>query len=213
MKISWYGQAMTLIETLEGLRIVSDPYGEGTGYKVPGLRADMVSVSHDHFDHNAVETLKGSPVLINKEGDREISGVSFRGVSSFHDTEKGAARGLNLIFRIKADNITIVHMGDIGHVIDSDTASLLRPCDILILPVGGIYTVDGDGAFAIVEKLRPSIIIPVHYNTPKNILGLGAADNFIEKFMDVRSGDELVVDRKSLPKMPVVYQLNPLGER
>ena len=204
---------MTLIETSAGLRIVSDPYGEGTGYAIPGITADLVTVSHNHFDHNATETLKGSPEVISEEGESEISGVGFRGVHSFHDTERGASRGKNIIFRIAADNMSVVHMGDIGHIINMETAGILRPCDILILPVGGIYTVDEDGAFGIVEKMNPGIIIPVHYGTPKNALGLDPADNFIKKFMDVRSGDELVVNRKSLPKMTALFQLNPLGER
>lgn len=213
MRIRWYGQAMLLLETSSGIKVVLDPYGEGTGYSIPELEADIVTVSHDHFDHNATGIVKGSPTVLNAPGEYFEGGVRFTAVSSYHDKEKGKLRGENLLFRIEADNIKLVHMGDIGDTLLKNQIELLTPCDILILPVGGVYTVDDQDAYEIVEELNPQVVIPVHYDTPMNNIGLDAPDSFIQRFMDVRQVAELDISRNNLPKMRVLFQLKPLGER
>ncbi len=213
MEIEWFGQGRLHIKVSSGVRIICDPYGEGTGYSIPRAAADIVTVSHDHFDHSAVDTVSGDPEVIRTEGEFSVKGVDIRGVSSWHDSEGGAKRGPNLIFSIKADNMNLVHLGDIGEVPDDEKAGVLRPCDILAVPVGGVFTIGAEEAFRAVEKLSPQAVIPIHYHTPSNTLGLSDSGEFLSKFMDVRRVKSLDITRERLPEMAAVFQLKALGER
>ena len=203
---------MILIETVSGKRIVCDPYAEGTGYAVPGLEADIVTVSHGHFDHSAVDTLKGDLVVIKSEGVHEAGGFKISGTGSWHDSENGQKLGPNIIFRIEADNISLVHMGDVGEVISREKADGLRPCDILVLPVGGFFTIGASEAIKTAGLLNPQVVIPVHYHTPSCAIGLNDAEGFISGFLDVRRVKEWNGDRNDLPRSPVVFALKALGE-
>ena len=177
MIITWHGQACFKIEG-EKATIVTDPLGSDYGLKVPRLTADVVTVSHDHGDHSNIAAVKpvgeGKVFIISHPGEYEIKGVFIYGVTSFHDGSQGSERGLNNIYRIELDGISIGHLGDLGHTLEQSQLEKLEGVDILMIPVGGTYTIDGKEATKVISQIEPRIVIPMHYNikglkTPKKI--------------------------------------------
>lgn len=145
--------------------VVTDPYDPAmVGLAFPKhVAADIVTVSHDHGDHNAVGNLEGRPFVVRGPGEYEIKGVGIVGIGVYHDTENGAQRGSNTIYRIELDGLSFVHLGDLGHSLSADQVDTLDGVDILFVPVGGYYTIDAPTAAALVNKISPSIVIPMHY--------------------------------------------------
>ncbi len=215
MKLRWYGQARIHIETGggESIRIVCDPYDSSLGYKVPSEKAEIVTVSHGHFDHSAVDTVKGSPEIIDSAGEYEIPPVRIKGIKSWHDNSGGKERGSNVIFRFEMENIIFVHMGDIGHVPSSGQLEKIKPCDILAVPVGGVYTIDSKSAYETVNLINPRVVIPMHYDTPSNKIGLQPLGYFSDRFLDVQRLREFAGGRDILPKNLTVWELMAHGER
>src|SRR5678816_2957292 len=148
MKIEWLGHASFLIETL-GKTIITDPFDETIGYQTYNKEVDYATVSHDHFDHNAVHLLKGEPQVINTLEEIQTNEIIFRGIASYHDSEKGLLRGSNIIYKIIAEDINLVHLGGLGHVLDEKTIQEIGKVDILFIPVGGTFTVDAKEALYI----------------------------------------------------------------
>lgn len=146
--------------------VVTDPYDSAmVGLKFPKhIIADIVTVSHDHDDHNAVSQLDGSPFIINGPGEYEVKGVGVVGILVYHDEEKGAKRGRNTIYRIELDGISIVHLGDLGHMLSSEQIDDLDGVDVLLIPIGGDFTINAQQASEIVSEIEPSIVIPMHYS-------------------------------------------------
>lgn len=165
MRIKWFGQSSFLITADSGVRVITDPYVTWGPFKYAPVNeaADAVTVSHDHLDHNHLESISGSPVVLRSAGEREVQGVQFCGIPSFHDAHGGAERGENVIFRIVTDNVVTVHLGDLGHVADAALAAAIGPVDVLLIPVGGHYTIDAAQAGAVCEVLAPRIIVPMHF--------------------------------------------------
>lgn len=163
VRVSWLGHAMFLLEDGEGNRLVTDPYGDGVGYALPSVEANIVLVSHDHFDHGNVGLVKGNPVVVREAGEHEAGGVKITGFSTFHDTSGGGERGSNVVFRWRMQGLTFVHLGDLGHPLDSGLASALKGVDVLFVPVGGTFTIDDAQAAALVEELAPRIAVPMHF--------------------------------------------------
>lgn len=158
--------------------MVTDPLGPDYGLKVPRLAADVVTVSHDHGDHSNIAAVKpadeGKVFIISNPGEYEVKGVFVYGVASFHDDSQGAERGPNNIYRIEIDGISIGHLGDLGHALEQSQLEKLEGVDILMIPVGGTYTIDGKEATKVISQIEPRIVIPMHYNikglkTPKKI--------------------------------------------
>jgi L-ascorbate metabolism protein UlaG (beta-lactamase superfamily) len=146
-----------------------DPFSsDSVGFSMSSVDADIVTVSHQHQDHNQTDLVKGSPVVFDFPGEYEVKGVKVFGYSSYHDDEKGEKRGENIIFQVQINNVVLTHMGDIGHLPDAELISQLENTDVLLVPVGGIYTVSAEKAVKIVEMIKPSITIPMHYQTDKH---------------------------------------------
>lgn len=178
MKIKYIGHSCFLIETDKGVRIVLDPF-DGIGYRMPRLHADVVCCTHGHFDHAYTAGVEGFRTLITAAGEYDCGGVKIVGIPSFHDDKRGALRGKNVIYRIEADGVCVCHMGDIGQRPEpSLLASIGRP-DVLMLPVGGTYTVDAAGAFAYVREIGPKTVIPMHYKTADSTLDIAPVDAFL----------------------------------
>ena len=169
MLIKHIGHAEFLIETENGVRIATDPYDAGCGYPVRKVTADVALVSHHHHDHDAVENLKGQPRIIDTAGSfTPESGVKITAVKGFHDSEGGSKRGETLLFLIEAEGLRIVHLGDLGCGLNAEQLKVLETPDVLMIPVGGFYTIDAEQAKETASQLKARVILPMHYRTEYN---------------------------------------------
>ena len=146
--------------------VVTDPFdSKAVGLKFPkNVEADVITVSHDHPDHNEISAVGGKPFVIAGPGEYEIKGVMVIGVATFHDENQGADRGKNTIYRIEIDGVKVGHLGDLGHVLSSAQVDSLNGVDVLFVPVGGVYSLDPVKAAQVISDLEPRIVIPMHYN-------------------------------------------------
>jgi len=184
----------------DGVTIITDPYDAKIGLKAPNVEADIVTVSHDHYDHNNVKSIKGDPYIINMAGEYDIKGISIAGVESYHDDAKGKERGSNIIFRFEVEGISIAHLGDLAHKLENEQLEVLAGTDILLIPVGGKYTLDAKKAVDVISQIEPRIVIPMHYKTK----GLDIEIDDVEKFvreMGIKPSieDRLKISQKELP--------------
>jgi len=214
LTIKWLGHACFLITTMAGSNVVIDPFGPHLGYKTPGVKADVAFVSHGHFDHNAVDVLKGDPKVIvsGKGSDRGTikigdDRIRYKSVPTFHDSSGGRQRGANTIWVIEADGVRICHLGDLGHILTASQVKAIGRVDVLMVPVGGVYTIDGAQAKEVVRQLNPGYVIPMHYKTPALSINLKTADQFLKGYKDVEHADKLQVSKASLPKETTVVVL------
>jgi L-ascorbate metabolism protein UlaG (beta-lactamase superfamily) len=177
MKITYFGHACFLLETKEGTRILTDPFDERAGYPIPRVEADLVLISHEHFDHNYLPMAGGSPRVIrgltNDGEDFAKVSETFRDVKvatipTYHDETQGSQRGKNAMFWIDANGVKVMHAGDLGHDLDGAAARAARSPDILMIPVGGHYTIDVKTADSVIDRIRPRVVIPMHYKTEVN---------------------------------------------
>lgn len=182
MKIRWFGHSCFYITSNNGTRILTDPFADSVGYRFPNEEADIVTVSHNHYDHNNTKAVRGNFEAFNKVGLYEYKDVQIKGIPSFHDKVKGWKRGANIIFVMNVDGIRVCHLGDLGHIPGQIQVSGVGQIDILMVPVGGIFTVDAEGARDVVELLKPKIVIPMHYKTPHLSFKLEGADKFTSLF-------------------------------
>ena len=163
------GHAKFLIELDNGMRIVTDPYDSTCGYPVTPVPADVVLVSHGHHDHNAVNTIPGAPRVIDQTGEYDLGdGVTVTAVEAFHDEVQGTKRGKTLMFRILAEGVSAVHLGDLGHLPTPEQCMLLGHADVLMIPVGGFFTIDASTARETAKLLQARVILPMHYKTRAN---------------------------------------------
>ncbi len=201
MKIKWLGHASFLIENERGIRIITDPFDETLGYKLPHLRAHIVTISHEHFDHNYVRGVKGRPVVFKGEVQRESHKMQFRGISSYHDSVFGAKRGVNTIFHMLIDDLNLCHLGDLGHLLSLDKIKEIGPVDILFLPIGGFYTINHQQATQIMEDLQPRITIPMHYKTEVIKFPIDTEEPFLRGKKNVKRVEdkEIEIFKDNLP--------------
>ena len=166
MEITYLGHSSFKLRG-KTVTVVTDPFDTiAVGIKFPKhTSADIVTVSHDHNDHNATNTVEGSPFVVSGPGEYEVKGVGIVGIGVFHDDANGAKRGKNTIYRIELDGVSIVHLGDLGHTLTSDQVDGLDGVDILLIPVGGVYTIDAKIAREVVTAIEPSVVIPMHYHS------------------------------------------------
>lgn len=166
MKLRWIGHACFRIEASDGTVIITDPFEEQVPYTAPKGPASIVTVSHDHFDHNAVKRVEGSPEVVRGIGERTVRGIPFRGVSAFHDTKGGRDRGQDVIFKFTVDGVTLAHFGDLGHTLNAEQLRPLQDVEVALLPVGGHFTIGAREASEVVRSLpRLRVVIPMHYRT------------------------------------------------
>ncbi|CAN5543320.1 hypothetical protein BH11PLA2_BH11PLA2_28270 [soil metagenome] len=176
--IRWYGQSFVQIETPGGKKIVFDPHAI-PAFGRPMVAADILCITHEHDDHTQVEVLesKGREFrgLKPQKGksaewakiDEKVGAISLRTVGTFHDAENGMARGKNSVFIVESDGLKFVHLGDLGHELSDEQAKAIGPVDVLFLPIGGVYTINGEQAKKVVAKLKPRLyVVPMHYAVP-----------------------------------------------
>ncbi|MBP2072317.1 MULTISPECIES: MBL fold metallo-hydrolase [Thermoanaerobacterium] len=180
MKIRYFGHSCFKITLDSGIRIVTDPFDQTVGYPLPETDADIVTSSHSHFDHNYFKAIKGNFKIVNTPGEHDVNGVNIKGISTFHDDEHGAKRGKNIVFVINADNIRVCHAGDLGHILTDDMLKEIGDIDVLMIPVGGYYTIDDRQAVKVIEQLKPKLTIAMHYRTSNVNLPIETVDNFLK---------------------------------
>ena len=214
MIIKWYGHAAFKITTASGTRIIIDPYQSGfsggaISYGNIADEADIVITSHDHGDHNYVKEIRGKYDHIKAKGDYEIRDIKIKLIPTFHDTSKGKERGNNLISVIAADGLTLAHMGDLGHDPGKDILQMIGAVDILLLPVGGFYTIDAKVATNVMNDINPKITIPMHYRTEKCSFPITTVHEFTKGKDNTRTlrESELEITGESLPKGPEIVVL------
>ncbi|MDI6732862.1 MAG: MBL fold metallo-hydrolase [Planctomycetota bacterium] len=209
MKIKWFGHSAFAITSESGKTLVSDPYEPGAyngavGYPPITIKPDIVTISHSHADHNYTKTLSGSPKIITRTGSYEVAGIKITGIPVYHDTKQGRERGDNIIFVYEIDGLRIAHLGDLGHTLSKSQLDALGKIDILLLPVGGYFTIDAAQSTQIWENIKPQITIPMHYKTEVLDLPIANVDEFLTgkkgvKDLTSAGGSEVSITRDTLP--------------
>ncbi len=181
MILRYFGHALFTITLDSGDIILTDPYGSFCRYPRRSLAADIVTISHHHYDHDALEIVAGKPIVLDEAGYyMPTEKIVITGIPTFHDNHEGLRRGKNVVFSIEADNLKIVHLGDLGHLPDARQQAAIGTPDVLLIPVGGAYTLDAQRAYRCVELLKPRVTIPMHYQTRFSAdLGIANETEFI----------------------------------
>ena len=187
MNISWRGQSCFQITSSQNknhqVSIVIDPFDKEIGLRVPKLQADLVLVTHNHPDHNNIKAVSGDPFVIDGPGEYDIKEVTINGITGFHDNSQGKERGQITIYTIKTEGIKICHLSDLGQKeLSSEQLDKIGDIDILMIPVGGTYTINAEEAIKIMSQIEPKITIPMHYKIPKLSIKLDPVDNFLKAF-------------------------------
>lgn len=203
MKVRWHGHAC--FEVIGQAKVLDDPHdGKSIGIKAPKASHDVALLSHDHFDHNAVGVLGGKPIVVKTPGERTEKGIKITGVETCHDDLGGAKRGKNIAYAYEIEGVRFAHLGDLGHVLTDEQAVKLGRVDVLFVPVGGVFTVDAAKALQVVEKLKPRVIVPMHYRYGGLTLGIASVTDFTKKLpktMKVREvGSEIEFASEDLPE-------------
>jgi L-ascorbate metabolism protein UlaG (beta-lactamase superfamily) len=213
MKIKWLGHSAFLITTSDNIKIILDPYttGNGINYRPINETADIVTISHMHSDHNNFLAVKGSPVIIREKGRHLIKGVEIKAMPVFHDATLGSQRGECLIFCLKIDGLTVCHTGDLGHTLSQRQINEISPVDIVMLPVGGYYTIEAKEADIVSRSLKAYVIIPMHYKTAKTEYPIVGLQSFLKNRENVRQLDtsEIEITRATLPTSTETIVLKP----
>ena len=211
MIISCIGHAEFLLELDNGMRIVTDPYDASCGYPILPMKADGVLVSHGHHDHNAVENVQGASRIIDTAGRHTLApGVEVTAVPCFHDEVQGSKRGNNLMFLLEAEGLRVAHLGDLGHLPTPEQAAALAPVDVLMLPVGGFYTIDAETARETAQLLQAQVILPMHYRTAANAdWPISPVEDFVQLYGGAEWLNLLRVCKGDMDCQPAVAVLEP----
>ena len=209
MEINWLGHSCFRIK---GTRttVITDPYSPNSGYSLGKQTARIVTVSHQHPEHSYVSGIAGEPRQVKGPGEYEIGGVMIIGMPTFHDTEKGKTKGKNTLYLIEIDDIAVCHLGDLGHVLTAEQAEELGNIDVLLVPVGGVSTINASKAAEVVRQLEPKIVIPMHYKTLLLKRELEPVDKFLTEMgvKEVSPQPKLTVTKANLPITTQVILLN-----
>ena len=201
MKIKWWGHASFLITDDKGVKIITDPYGDELPYSRISDEADIVTISHEHYDHNKAGVVKGNPDRIRSTGTFTVKDVKITGIPTKHDKNEGRDRGDNIIFLIEVVGKRIAHLGDLGHIPDDEVLEQLADLDILMMPVGGTYTINAEEAYELCQKIKPGLIVPMHYKTDILDFPITPLDDFTRFFAEdlIYRVDSAEVDIDSIP--------------
>jgi L-ascorbate metabolism protein UlaG (beta-lactamase superfamily) len=175
MQLTWYGHSCFLLTAESGYSILTDPCDQETGYELHDLACVAVTISHEHHDHNCLAIIAGTPTILRTSGEHLAGEIPVTGFTSYHDDAKGAYRGENIVFLYQIDGLKVLHLGDLGHMLSDETIKEIGDVDVLLAPIGGVYTLNAKGATELSDRLHAKVLIPMHYKTPAlhfNIEGL-----------------------------------------
>ena len=197
MKVKWLGHSAFVITSDTGIKIITDPYATDDRLSYGEIKesADIVITSHDHSDHNNVAAVRGNLEVVGRT--TEVKGIKFSATSTYHDNTEGKQRGTNTIFCFEVDGIRVCHLGDLGHALSDNQVAEMGKVDILLVPVGGFYTIDATVAGQVCERLKPRVIIPMHYKNSKCAFPISGVDEFLQGKKDIIRLDASEVEFKS----------------
>jgi len=207
LQIRWHGHSC--FEITNDVTLVTDPHdGKSIGISPPDVTGDIILVSHDHYDHNSIESVvKEKSIVVKDETAKTVSGVQIKGIRSFHDEHEGRKRGSNLIYLFNMENIAFCHLGDLGHLLDEDAVQQIGDVDILFIPVGGNFTIDAEKAWNVINGIKPKIAIPMHYKFGLLSLPSAEIDPVLAKnnFDVLHVGNEIDIEREDMPENPEIW--------
>jgi L-ascorbate metabolism protein UlaG (beta-lactamase superfamily) len=214
VRIRWLGHSAFLLAAADGTSVITDPYVPGSfngaiKHGPIGETADAVTVSHHHQDHDGVSHLPGNPKVFEGKGSFKVGSVSINGFETFHDATEGTGRGRNTVFVFGADGLRIGHCGDLGHVLTQQQVAAIGRVDVLLLPVGGTFTVDAAAAHEVAKQLTARVTIPMHYKTAKLGFDIDGVEAFTQGEQNVKriGRAEVEVSADKLPPAPEIWVL------
>ena len=209
MEISWLGHSCFRIRGRQAT-VITDPYPPDLGYSLGKPTAHIVTVSHQHLGHSYVQGISGGPRLVTGPGEYEISGVLITGIATFHDRERGKQRGRNTVYLMEVDEVSVCHLGDLGHALTAGQVEEIGNVDVLLLPVGGVSTINAPVAAEVVRQLEPRAVVPMHYKTEALNWELEPVDRFLKEIgvKEITSQPKLSFTRSSLPASTQVFLLD-----
>lgn len=213
MEITYIGHSCFEIKG-DKTTVVIDPYDKKIGYDMPKMTADILVMSHDHFDHANKDAVSGYKLMIEGPGEYEVDGTFIYGFQTFHDAQEGAERGKNTIYQIDIDDFSVLHLGDLGHELSKETLEKMSEVDVLLVPVGGVFTIDAKTATKVISSLEPGFVIPMHYQTKDLTIGqeLAGLDKFLEEMgiEDAKQAKSLKIrSDKDIPEETETIVLKP----
>ncbi|EQB63951.1 MAG: beta-lactamase fold-like protein Zn-dependent hydrolase [candidate division Zixibacteria bacterium RBG-1] len=209
--IKWLGHAHFLISNNK-VKIALDPFDSSVGYPMPDVSADILLMSHGHLDHNNASAVKGNPVQITGYGKKSAKGIDFTGVKTYHDDQQGkSGRGENTVFVWEMEGIRFAHCGDLGHLLTEQNLKEIGAVDVVMIPVGGFYTIDSKVATQNIEKLKPKVVIPMHYKQPfmGDDFPIDKVDVFLQGKKNVQKvgKNTLTLNKEKLPEETTIFVL------
>lgn len=184
MNVRWLGHSSFCLTESTGATVVTDPFDPYVGIEMAKISADVVTISHSHKDHSRKDLVDGNPMVIDKSGAIDVKGIHVYGIESYHDQSEGKDRGQNIIFKFRIDGVEVCHMGDVGEDCTPELVEEIGPINILLIPVGGTYTIDAEKAKEYVDRLMPDIVIPMHYKSKGVEFDIDKVDSFLKLFDD-----------------------------
>lgn len=208
VKLTYHGHACFSLHYENGAVLVIDPFDPSVTFPPCEIACDAALLSHDHFDHNYTGNLRGEFATIRTAGEHEVKGVKITAIPSFHDKEKGALRGSNLIFRMEAEGLSIAHLGDLGHMPNENQLAALQNLDVLLVPIGGTYTIDTPEAEELIRALRPKHAVAMHFRTEAYDINVTTCDAFAEDMSAARMPREVEITRETIGSLPETMIMN-----
>ena len=216
--LTWHGQSCFELHSAKGARVLMDPIPGTIGYPLPQpIQADVVTISHEHQDHNNTALAQGKPKILRgladpknwAKIDEAVKDVHIRNVGVWHDEKQGAERGLNSVFVFETGGLKIAHLGDLGHLLTPEQLKAIGPVDIVLIPVGGVYTIDATMAWKVVDQLKPKwVVVPMHYKTEVLSIPLATIDGFLKGHENVRRVGTNVLKLAKPAKTPEIVVLS-----
>ncbi len=209
MDITWLGHSCFKIRGKQAT-VITDPYSPSLGYSLGKPTAGIVTVSHQHPGHSYTQGIGGEPKLVTRPGEYEISGVLIIGIATFHDGERGRKKGKNTAYLIEIDEVSVCHLGDLGHVPTAEQIEEMDNVDVLLLPVGGVSTINAAMAAQVVRQLEPKVVVPMHYKTQALSWNLEPVERFLKEVgtEHINSQPKLSLTKSSLPASTQVFLLD-----